>query len=298
MKKTLALSLRTACGRPHQKAGYFHCNNLSSVAFDGKADPFGRQDQAELYALYRPRYNKDIIDHILGLVRNKDTCIDVACGSGQLTNLLEPHFKQVIGLDKSFEQLKHSSNGPSKIKYVAGSAFDIPAPDNSVDLITTAQAFHWITPHEKFYSEIDRLLRPAGVFSILGYAIPACTSHTKVQSIFRDYYVNVLGSLKRPGEPGCLWDIYRTEVDNGFTDTKFPWNVQRKTFNDVVKMPIKNFVGFLHSQSGYKNLLQQGNADPMPMLHKQFVEAAGAVDDSALLTIVVPYYAISYVKQA
>jgi ubiquinone/menaquinone biosynthesis C-methylase UbiE len=266
---------------------------LSSVAFDGKADKFGRPNQAELYALYRPRYSKEIVDYVVGLVKNKKCCIDVACGSGQLTNLLEPHFLDVTGIDKSFEQLSKSNKENTKVKYVAGSAFDIPVANKSVDLITVAQAFHWIVPHDKLYSEVDRVLRSKGVFSILGYAIPYCT-HEGVQKEFRDYYVNTLGSLKRPGEPGCLWDIYRPEVDNGFADTKFPWSMDRKEFPDVVMMPIKNFIGFLQSQSAYKNLIQQGKPDPLPHLQERIMKAFDTNDESSLLTVVVPYYVLSH----
>ena len=43
--------------------------------------------------------------------------------------------------------------------------------DNSVDLITSAQAMHWFDL-DKFYAEATRVLKPNGVLATYGYAIP------------------------------------------------------------------------------------------------------------------------------
>lgn len=69
----------------------------TSSTFDGKADLFGRVGQAADYAKFRPRYSERIAEDIVHLLNEKDLCVDVACGSGQLTTLLSPHFKKVLG---------------------------------------------------------------------------------------------------------------------------------------------------------------------------------------------------------
>ena len=41
----------------------------------------------------------------------------------------------------------------------------------SVDLITCFQAIHWFD-RERFYKEVDRILRPEGVLAVVGYGKP------------------------------------------------------------------------------------------------------------------------------
>ena len=66
--------------------------------------------------------------------------------------------------------------------------------DGSVDLITVAQAFHWLTPHEKFFKEVDRLLKPErGVFVIVGYTRPFLVNND-LNEIWESFYFDQLGN--------------------------------------------------------------------------------------------------------
>ena len=48
--------------------------------------------------------------------------------------------------------------------------------------MTVAQAVHWFDT-EKFYSEVDRVLRPSGCVAVLGYALPLITSGENKQKL-------------------------------------------------------------------------------------------------------------------
>lgn len=62
------------------------------------------------------------------------------------------------------------------------------------------QAFHWLTPHDKFFKEVKRMMNPlTGVFCIVGYTRPHLTLPA-LNQLFLDFYNNTLGSLKKPGE--------------------------------------------------------------------------------------------------
>lgn len=151
-----------------------HRRNFAVLAVDGRIDRFGQSNQAELYSRYRPRYSDIIIESILRGVKGRDTYVDWACGSGQLTTKLSPHFATSHGVDKSYEQLKYFSK--EGINLIRNSNFDIRSEglkDGSVDLITVAQAIHWLTPHDLFFDEVQRLLKPKeGSFVIVGYTRP------------------------------------------------------------------------------------------------------------------------------
>jgi SAM-dependent methyltransferase len=52
------------------------------------------------------------------------------------------------------------------VEVLDGTAEAIPLPDDSVDALTVAQAFHWFE-HEKALHEIARVLRPGGGLAFL-----------------------------------------------------------------------------------------------------------------------------------
>ncbi|XP_022109302.1 putative methyltransferase DDB_G0268948 isoform X2 [Acanthaster planci] len=82
---------------------------------------FEEADHAECYQKSRPDWPQEIIQTCLSFLREKRTgpfelAVDVACGSGQSTRPLAPHFAKVIGTDISEEQLgaaKRVSNPPN-----------------------------------------------------------------------------------------------------------------------------------------------------------------------------------------
>ena len=155
---------------------YYQCISISRafstlvapvLACDGKVDRFGQSDQASLYSVYRPKYSSKIINSIASKVQNWDIYIDWACGSGQLTHKLAPKFNNTFGIDKSLQQLKYLD---PNIQNIVNSDFNLKDSfqDGEVDLITVAQAIHWLTPHDKFFNEVNRLLRPDGGAFVIG----------------------------------------------------------------------------------------------------------------------------------
>ena len=71
--------------------------------------------------------------------------------------MLADYFKEVIASDISARQLENAQQ-KSNIRYQIFSAENTPLKDNSVDLITIAQALHWFD-FDRFYSEARRVLR-------------------------------------------------------------------------------------------------------------------------------------------
>ena len=124
-------------------------------------DLFTSSEHAKLYAAYRPTYPQSVFDAIIDFCkvsrRNTfTTALDIGCGSGQSSYPLAAHFKDVIGLDVSESQVKQAKEKYPKLKFHVGVGEDLSfADDASVDLVTVAQAFHWLD-HSKFYAEVTR----------------------------------------------------------------------------------------------------------------------------------------------
>ena len=111
--------------------------------------------QAEDYAKYRPVYPKELFDHILQFVIEKNTAWDCATGNGQAAFALAQYFKRVIATDISEKQLSLAKPHPN-IKYQIASAEKTDFLDNSFDLITVAQAYHWFK-FDAFEKEVKRV---------------------------------------------------------------------------------------------------------------------------------------------
>eukprot|EP00047_Mylnosiga_fluctuans_P015657 m.48224 g.48224 ORF g.48224 m.48224 type:complete len:282 (+) comp6021_c0_seq1:29-874(+) len=224
------------------------------------ADPFGHAGQAAGYAVYRPMYPPQLLERVseyCGL--NRDLCVDVATGTGQIASVLaqpKPEglgFKRVIAFDRSKAQLSQAA-AHIKIHYCEGDAYKMPAATHSADLITTGQAAHWFDM-PRYLAEVNRVLRPGGTLAIMGYGV--CHMADPVaERVFKEYYA-ALGSHQLPNTPGCYWDCDRVLLDSGLREVTFtpplqPDTVSREWFYDRRTFTAREFEGYLLTWSAYR----------------------------------------------
>ena len=167
----------------------------------------------------------------------------------------------MLGVDRSTEQLRNARSCPG-VEYVQGDAYALPVRDNTVDIITIAQTMHWLDENA-FFAEAKRALRPGGVLCVLGYSVPRLTDDS-LQRVFRDYYENTLGSLLKPGDPGCYWDCDRTLLDSAFARVEFspPFEaVVREEVVDTQEMSnLDSFYSYMSTMSAYRAYLRAHTA--------------------------------------
>ena len=95
---------------------------------------------------------------------------DVAAGTGIATRGLLAHGADVVAFDVGEAVLArlvaNGSPGPGRLRGAAvADAHRLPLPDGSVDLVTYAQAFHWVR-HAEAAAEARRVLRPGGAVAV------------------------------------------------------------------------------------------------------------------------------------
>ena len=91
---------------------------------------------------------------------------DIGAGTGIFTACLAKRFKEVTGIEPNEEMRSRFMAALPQIPCLAGSGEASGLPERSVDLITVAQAFHWLD-EEKFKAEACRILRPGGKVAII-----------------------------------------------------------------------------------------------------------------------------------
>lgn len=94
---------------------------------------------------------------------------DCATGNGQAAIALCKYFKNVIASDASKSQIDNRFHRDN-ITYQVFSVEKASIPDNSVDMITVAQAIHWFD-FERFYKEVTRVSKRNGILAIWSYGM-------------------------------------------------------------------------------------------------------------------------------
>ncbi|OUL35640.1 SAM-dependent methyltransferase [Nostoc sp. T09] len=110
-----------------------------------------------------------------GLTINSETKIlDLCCGSGQSTQFLVKYSQNVTGLDASPLSLKRAKQNVPSASYVEAFAENMPFVDGEFDVVHTSVALHEMETEQlhKIITEVYRVLKPGGVFTLVDFHAP------------------------------------------------------------------------------------------------------------------------------
>lgn len=105
-----------------------------------------------------------------------DTCLDLCCGSGDITQLLARQAGktgQVFGVDFSAELLKVARDRSERrcikppIQWVEANVLNLPFPENQFDCATMGYGLRNVTDILQSLKEIQRVLKPGAKAAIL-----------------------------------------------------------------------------------------------------------------------------------
>jgi ubiquinone/menaquinone biosynthesis C-methylase UbiE/catechol 2,3-dioxygenase-like lactoylglutathione lyase family enzyme len=118
------------------------------------------------YVKYRPSYPTAAIDYLYNSIGLHEQAViaDIGAGTGILTRLLLARGGKVIGIEPNQamrEAAEQQSAGDPNVRFVLGTAESTGLPDQSIDYIVCAQAFHWFDRNAT-QSEFRRILKPGG----------------------------------------------------------------------------------------------------------------------------------------
>ncbi len=147
----------------------------------------------EMFTAIAPRY--DVLNHLLSanidklwwrrtartfthiLAQPRARVLDLCCGTGDMALALRRQGRQaeITGADFSHTMLVLASKKkirPLPIKWIEADALQLPFPDHSFDLITSAFGFRNLADYDAGLREILRVLRPGGECGILEFSEP------------------------------------------------------------------------------------------------------------------------------
>jgi ubiquinone/menaquinone biosynthesis C-methylase UbiE len=116
------------------------------------------------YDAARPSYPAEAVAWLAG--EPPRDVLDLGAGTGKLTQLLVAAGHRVTAADPSTGMLDQLHRRLPGVVTVVGAAESLPLPDASFDVITVAQAWHWVD-EAVAPLECARLLRPGGRLALV-----------------------------------------------------------------------------------------------------------------------------------
>ena len=214
--------------------------------------------QSDLYARYRPTYPKELYEYILSFVKEKNTAWDCATGNGQAAVVLADHFKKVVATDISAAQIEKATL-KENIEYLVCPAESTPFEENSFDLVTVAQAYHWIKWKE-FKEEVTRVCKPGAIIAIWTY-YRNTTGDKKIDDAVYSFYENV---TKR------YWDYARKYVEEKYATVEFDYDLLPvKDFETTLNWQREDMIGYISSWSAIQKYSKVNGRSPIPIIEEE-----------------------------
>jgi SAM-dependent methyltransferase len=125
----------------------------------GRALSFG--PAAALYERARPGYPAAIVAWLLGPAPR--LVAELGAGTGKFTRALAAAGHRVLAIEPDHLMARQlRASGIPGVRVLQGMAEALPLPDQTVDAVVAAQAWHWFEL-DATYPELARVVRPAGV---------------------------------------------------------------------------------------------------------------------------------------
>src|SRR5215203_6698418 len=214
-------------------------------------------EQSKIYAQFRPTYPQELFDYIFQFVSERRCAWDCATGNGQAAAVLADYFEKVEASDISGEQITNALI-KQNINYHICSAEETPFADNSFDLITVAQAYHWLQ-WEKFHHEALRVGKQNSAIAIWTYNLLICDDEN-VNSIIKHFYSDITGDY---------WDYERRYVDDGYASVDFNFeHLPPKKFQASFTWTREQLKGYFLSWSAVRKYMNQHQQNPVDLIEK------------------------------
>jgi SAM-dependent methyltransferase len=207
------------------------------------------------YAARRPRYPPELFRYLATLAPSRHLAWDCAAGTGQATVPLAEWFERVVATDASSAMVAQADRHP-KVEYRLAPAERSGLPDRGVDLVTVAQALHWL-PLSDFYAEVERVLAPGGVLAVWTYGINQVDGEP-ADTIVSAFYRDVVGPF---------WPAERQYVESGYRTLSFPFDeLVPPAFAMRVEWTMGELLGYIATWSATQRYREAMGHDPLERL--------------------------------
>ncbi len=250
------------------RAAGYPCQPAMNETFNDHFAPLAASSDG-----FRPTYPAALFQWLAGIAPQRDLAWDCAAGSGQASGGLARHFARVIATDASPAQIEAATPYPG-VEYRLAPAEESGLAESSVDLVTVAQALHWFDL-QRFYAEVRRVLRPAGVLAAWTYGV-LTVQGSAVDALVQEFYRQTVGPY---------WPPERAQVEDGYRSLPFPFAaIAPPTFSMEASWALPELFGYLRSWSATGRYIKANGHDPVTALAAELAPLWGPSADRRLVT--------------
>lgn len=214
---------------------------------------------AELYDEFRPSTPVETLRTILSIYGsvNDIEIADIGCGTGLSTFLWAPHAKQVYGIEPNVDMINIARNNlvaapVEGVQFINGSSTDIPLRDDSIDLITCSQSFHWMEPTTSL-REFSRILKQGGLLAIYDYDWPPAISES-LEQLYADILKRTIDVLEESNAQAHQWPK-QSHLKNMRESGRFRFT-KELCFSEKIVLNEDRFIGMIESQGSVQQALK------------------------------------------
>ena len=220
-------------------------------------------DSSWEYNQFRPSYPDELYYHLASVTPEHNCAWDCATGTGQAAIHLTKYYKKVIASDASENQLNQAQQH-KRIYYITAAAEHSGIDDQSIDLITVAQALHWFDI-DAFATEADRVLVKRGVLAAWTYNL--LTINPELDAIIEHLYHNLVGPY---------WPAERKLVETGYQGIELPFEeLAVPHFEMCSHWNLQQLVGYLMTWSACKRYEADQKQNPLELIYDDLLSAWG-----------------------
>lgn len=191
-----------------------------------------------------------LYDFIYSHVKSFDLAWDAGTGNGQAAQVLARRFRNVLATDISARQLEQAVRKDNIVYEVAGETTRLT--DQSVDLVTVAQAIHWFD-RPTFYQEVNRVAKPGGVVAVWVYGLLKVSP--EIDPLLRDFYTRIVGPY---------WDLERKLIDDELKSMEFPFEeIATPSFRMRFEWTLGELEGYLNTWSATQKFIGEKKTNPV-----------------------------------
>lgn len=206
------------------------------------------------YQAFRPTYPLELFDFIFSQSQAFGKGWDCATGNGQAAVELAKKFDEVFATDISQNQLIHAPHA-NNIHYSVASAEHTHFQDDTFDLITVAQAAHWLNL-QLFYNEAKRVGKKGGLLALWGYGL--LKIHPNIDKHIEHFYHHIVGPY---------WDAERKHIETHYRMLPFPFEeLDAPPFTFSFQWSLAQLQGYLSTWSAVHKFKTNTSVDPVPAL--------------------------------
>ena len=224
-------------------------------------DHFSRA--SERYSRYRPAYPRALFAHLASLAPARERAWDCATGTGQAALGLADFFDDVRATDASPQQIAAAVERP-RVRYAVAPAESSGLAPGSVDLISIAQALHWLRL-DTFYAEVRRVAKPEAVVAAWCYEIAAIEA--EVDAIVARLYHEIVGEF---------WPPERKAIEQRYETVPFPFEpLPAPEMRMEAQWDLARCLGYLGTWSAVKRYTEHHDRDPLALIEDDLSAAWG-----------------------